>query len=1029
MGKGKPRHRDRPEAMDSATGGPELDDSDIEEADIEGFARSRLMAGETILGDRPEGEDEEEEGKGAGKGEAQNLAKRGVCIAPLLLQRLVDIEYKVPEGAKRVPWVDTLTIDGISALPKGVGAKDGVKLESTFLGMAHEAVKEAYRRLRVMKIPCSRPSDFYAEMMRPDKQMYRVRQQAAEEERRIKIVETRKKSMAAKKFSKKAKTHKIEARAGEKRKTLDDIADWRAKSKQSQGNADDQDLEDILNKQNTKRKSPGEDSKGDGKGKGKDGKDAKGKGKGKDEDGKGKGKNPKKSQHRENADSKYGFGGKKKRAKQNDKDSSSMGATFVDSLDQLVQSIYGASLLDPLMMSDQMALQVVLLLNLIHITSALDVFSLDTGDLKSEAKAKEGRERRGDDRFAGPRVDELRSRCSGEMRCLCNSVPLSPRLIAGLRIAQSVTFERVCGADLHFVALLRDPQSLNSDRRKISQSAPPQLTLAAALPLSSVIRLSSERPCRGAQLWGWGGSGRPPSFPGRGDEDGACRIGSLSEMASLFDEAISSLAEELMSIAPEGPASSELARASLELNVRQKCCRMLDEQLTLFRETAAEREQVAKVRQARKLRAACKLKDLQLQANQLRAVSSAVTLVSKAAAVGSATLLFSLWAQVVSDKRAGKEADAQKQEQRSLVSPQDIAKMIAKVPTAAKSRKAGQENDPPQTAGNQSLQAQALAKFRVAPPSSLETQGTGAAAAAPDRQQSSQGESRVLAVPEVTPPHPQQLQSTPAVVGTTEASRPCPVRSFSPPVGDRGRLRGPPVPPGRTSEEGVLRVGGCSARTPPAAHAPLRVFTAATQSTSRDVNCRSPSPPGFRPTERSQASSMPTASSTLHAQQPAQRCASPLRSPPVPVASAPSASIPSPMLTSRGGVVPVRTVGSSNSYSGPPGVPTPRNQGTSHARVMSASTPIASASVRHVGSPVPAPSPAMGGHVAAGFRQGSPQAHPGLLVQPQQTFQMPHTGGYNMHVPWAQQATPTRAPPAAHNSLYANIIRPGGYFA
>ena len=62
-----------------------------------------------------------------------------------------------------------------------------------------------------MKIPCTRPNDFYAEMMRsaplatldlqfasrhlraqanlpqrPDKQMYRVRQQAAEEERRIK---------------------------------------------------------------------------------------------------------------------------------------------------------------------------------------------------------------------------------------------------------------------------------------------------------------------------------------------------------------------------------------------------------------------------------------------------------------------------------------------------------------------------------------------------------------------------------------------------------------------------------------------------------------------------------------------------------------------------------------------------------------------------------------------------------------------------------------------------------------------------
>ena len=54
-----------------------------------------------------------------------------------------------------------------------------------------------------MRIPCTRPNDFYAEMMRTDKQMYRVRQQAAEEERRIKIVEERKKAQAGKKFAKK----------------------------------------------------------------------------------------------------------------------------------------------------------------------------------------------------------------------------------------------------------------------------------------------------------------------------------------------------------------------------------------------------------------------------------------------------------------------------------------------------------------------------------------------------------------------------------------------------------------------------------------------------------------------------------------------------------------------------------------------------------------------------------------------------------------------------------------------------------
>ncbi|CAE7228559.1 EBP2 [Symbiodinium sp. CCMP2592] len=259
-----------------------LADSDVEEADIEALARqrrqgtpvplmanvplasrSKLRAGEFILGEEPKPTQDE-------SAEVQDTAKRGVCLAPLLLQRLSEIEYKVPEGAKRVPWIDTMAIDGQNNLPKGVTAKDGVKLESAFLGMAAEAAAEGYRRLRVMKIPCTRPNDFYAEMMRPDKQMYRVRQQAAEEERRIKIVEDRKKQQASKKFAKKAKAKKLEARAQEKRTSLEEIANWRARKKSEGNNKDDQDLEEILSRQGKKR-----DQDGQGKGKGKAMKSAK----------------------------------------------------------------------------------------------------------------------------------------------------------------------------------------------------------------------------------------------------------------------------------------------------------------------------------------------------------------------------------------------------------------------------------------------------------------------------------------------------------------------------------------------------------------------------------------------------------------------------------------------------------------------------------------------------------------------------------------------------------------------------------
>merc|ERR1712190_633161 len=84
-----------------------------------------------------------------------------------------------------------------------------------------------------------------------------------------KIVEDRKAAKTQKKFSKQARVKKLEDKAQEKRETLNDISEWRRKNKQDRKNADDKDLDDILDKQ------------GKGKGKGTDDDDEKGKGKGK----------------------------------------------------------------------------------------------------------------------------------------------------------------------------------------------------------------------------------------------------------------------------------------------------------------------------------------------------------------------------------------------------------------------------------------------------------------------------------------------------------------------------------------------------------------------------------------------------------------------------------------------------------------------------------------------------------------------------------------------------------------------------
>merc|ERR1712226_1195273 len=90
------------------------------------------------------------------------------------------------------------------------------------------------------------------------------RKWASEEQRRIQIVEDRKKARSAKKFQKKAKAHKMQARAQEKQKTLDDISAFMKRNKSDKKNSNEDDLENILSRTGGKERSKdGEEKTGE----------------------------------------------------------------------------------------------------------------------------------------------------------------------------------------------------------------------------------------------------------------------------------------------------------------------------------------------------------------------------------------------------------------------------------------------------------------------------------------------------------------------------------------------------------------------------------------------------------------------------------------------------------------------------------------------------------------------------------------------------------------------------------------------
>jgi rRNA-processing protein EBP2 len=112
-------------------------------------------------------------------------------------------------------WIETLDLYG-PTLAYDIKPDQTIELEKKMYEAALLSAKEGYRRLSALKVPASRRTDYYAEMLKDDKQMTKIRTQLVTAQQRIEAVEARKKKQAHRKFSKQMKAAKIEKRKQEK---------------------------------------------------------------------------------------------------------------------------------------------------------------------------------------------------------------------------------------------------------------------------------------------------------------------------------------------------------------------------------------------------------------------------------------------------------------------------------------------------------------------------------------------------------------------------------------------------------------------------------------------------------------------------------------------------------------------------------------------------------------------------------------------------------------------------------------------
>ncbi|OSX59721.1 hypothetical protein POSPLADRAFT_1183396 [Postia placenta MAD-698-R-SB12] len=191
-----------------------------------------------------------------------------------------------------LPWTETLAVSYPETID--VGVDDDLNRELAFYKQALHGAQQARSLAAKHGLPFTRPSDYFAEMVKSDAHMERIRQRLLDEGAAIKRSEEKRKEREGKKFGKQVQMEKLQERERSKKEMEERLKGLKRKRKDAldgpQDDGFDVAVEDAISDRPSKRT-------------------------------KGAGPGDKKKLPRPARDKKFGFGGPRKRAKQNTKSS------------------------------------------------------------------------------------------------------------------------------------------------------------------------------------------------------------------------------------------------------------------------------------------------------------------------------------------------------------------------------------------------------------------------------------------------------------------------------------------------------------------------------------------------------------------------------------------------------------------------------------------------------------------------------------------------------------------------------------
>ncbi|KAF5838951.1 eukaryotic rRNA processing [Dunaliella salina] len=274
-------------------------------ADKAAMQQSSEEESEEVMGSDDEGVSEElglQTLTASGKGGNRRPLREAIYDMDAMHEKLEDIGW-----ADNVPWEETLALTHED--PYEVeNVDDDMARELAFYNQALAAAQEAIRRFDASQTPWLRPPDYYAEMVKSDQHMAKVKEQLMFEQRSIEQAEERRKQREQKQYSKQVQAEKQKERNAAKKKQIESVTNMR-KQREKSGFAGELDYDKEMSALERKGRQP------------------KQQGKAKDRMQPGKSK-ALTNKPRAAKDAKYGFGGKKSLSKQNTADSAANMSSF-----------------------------------------------------------------------------------------------------------------------------------------------------------------------------------------------------------------------------------------------------------------------------------------------------------------------------------------------------------------------------------------------------------------------------------------------------------------------------------------------------------------------------------------------------------------------------------------------------------------------------------------------------------------------------------------------------------------------------